>query len=125
MSMGDYYLKNEKEKGHRHPLELDESCLNFDKSQVQVEGGDLRLAKAKDVSCFDLEVIEVHNANDVNFAETHATSVLVDVELLDACYGKRFIIVPSSEHGYNLRNDHKDEDLTLIKKRRAYKKIWQ
>ncbi len=51
--------------------------------------------------------------------------MLVDVELLDACYGKRFIIVPSSEHGYNLHNDHKDEDLTLIKKRRAYKKIWQ
>jgi hypothetical protein len=57
--------------------------------------------------------------------KAHATSALVDVELLNACYGKRSIVVSSSEHGYNLHNGHEDEDLTLLKMRRAYKKIWQ
>ncbi len=102
---------------------LNESCPNFDQSQIQDEGGDFQLEKIEDVSYFDLEVVEVHNVNDVNLAKPHATSALANAKFLDTC--KRSIAVPSNEHGYKLCDGHEDEDLNPIEKRRAYKRIWQ
>ncbi len=83
------------------------------------------MAKIEDVNYFDIEVIEVNNANNVDLAKSHVANVLADVKLLDVRDGESSIALPSNSHGYNLCDNHKDEDLILIEKRRAYKRIWE
>ncbi len=83
------------------------------------------IGKLKSVNYFDLEVIEVHNAINVDLAKTHVANVLANAELPNVRNGESFIALPSNSHGYSLCNNHKDEDLTLIEKGRAYKRIWQ
>lgn len=75
---------------------------------MQDEGGDFQLEETKSVSYFDLEVVEVHNANDVDLVKPHATSALANAKLPDTC--ERFIAMPSNEQGYNLHDGHEDED---------------
>jgi hypothetical protein len=77
------------------------------------------LAKIEDVNYFDLEVIEVNNANNVDLTKSHVANVLADAELPNVRDGESSIAVPSNSHFYNLCNNHKDEDLILIEKRRA------
>jgi hypothetical protein len=101
---GGLLLEKREKIGLCHPLKLDESCPKFDHNQIQDEVNDLRLEKVKDVNRFDLEVIEVHNANNVDLVKTHVANVLADAKLPNVCDVESFIIVPSNSHGYTTRN---------------------
>lgn len=122
--MGDYYFRLGGKEAFVTLLSLMNHVPNFIKTKYK-----MKLVifdwKNKNVNYFDLEVIEVHNAINVDLAKTHVANVLANVELPNVRNGESFIALPSNSHGYSLCNNHKDEDLTLIEKGRAYRRIWQ
>lgn len=107
--MGDY-LRNKRKRSRRGSLELNDSCLDLGSTHV-------------DVSC-DFEVAVAQIDNDLNLVELQDVGELEEAELQNFHRDEGFITMLATSHGYTLRG-HQDEDLSLIKKRKVYKRIWQ